>query len=130
MTAGFDHSYERLGRAYSSVQQLDPVSAPELLLWNATLAAALEWPGDPLSDPALLRALAGNEILQGAQPIATAYAGHQFGQYNPQLGDGRATLLGEWVTSAGDRFDIQLKGAGPTPYSRGGDGRSPTGPDP
>ena len=98
------------------------------MLWNATLAAALEWPSDPLSDPAQLSALAGNEILQGTQPIATAYAGHQFGQYNPQLGDGRATLLGEWVTSAGDRFDIQLKGAGPTPYSRGGDGRSPVGP--
>jgi len=128
MTPGFDHSYARLGRTFSSVQQLDPVSAPQLLLWNAPLAAALEWPSDPLSDPALLSALAGNEILQGAQPIATAYAGHQFGQYNPQLGDGRATLLGEWVTSGGDRFDIQLKGAGPTPYSRGGDGRSPVGP--
>ena len=128
MTPGFDHSYARLGRTFSSVQQLDPVSTPQLLLWNAPLAAALEWPSDPLSDPALLSALAGNEILQGAQPIATAYAGHQFGQYNPQLGDGRATLLGEWVTSAGDRFDIQLKGAGPTPYSRGGDGRSPVGP--
>jgi uncharacterized protein YdiU (UPF0061 family) len=128
MTPGFDHSYARLGRTFSSVQQLDPVSTPQLLLWNAPLAAALEWPSDPLSDPALLSALAGNEILQGAQPIATAYAGHQFGQYNPQLGDGRATLLGEWVTSGGDRFDIQLKGAGPTPYSRGGDGRSPVGP--
>ena len=128
MTAGFDHSYARLGSAFSSVQQLDPVSAPKLLLWNATLAAVLEWPSDPLSDPAQLSALAGNEVLQGAQHIATAYAGHQFGHYNPQLGDGRATLLGEWVTSAGDRFDIQLKGAGPTPYSRGGDGRSPVGP--
>ena len=56
------------------------------------------------------------------------YAGHQFGQYNPQLGDGRATLLGEWVDPQGNRFDIQLKGAGPTAYSRGGDGRSPIGP--
>ena len=128
MTAGFDHSYARLGRTFSSVQQLDPVSAPKLLLWNSRLAAGLEWPSDPLSDPAQLSALAGNEMLHGTQPIATAYAGHQFGQYNPQLGDGRATLLGEWVTSAGDRFDIQLKGAGPTPYSRGGDGRSPVGP--
>jgi len=61
-------------------------------------------------------------------PAATVYAGHQFGSFNPQLGDGRALLLGEWVNTAGKRFDIQLKGAGPTPYSRGGDGRSPVGP--
>ena len=72
--------------------------------------------------------VAGNAVPPGAEPIATVYAGHQFGGYNPQLGDGRAILLGEVVSPDGQRFDLQLKGSGPTPYSRGGDGRSPLGP--
>ena len=100
----------------------------QLLLWNQNLADTLGWSGDPHSDSGQLAALAGNTPLPDSQPIATVYAGHQFGQYNPQLGDGRATLLGEWLTPAGARVDIQLKGAGPTAYSRGGDGRSPIGP--
>ena len=125
---GFDHSYAALGKLFSSPQPLDPVSKPTLLLWNEKLAKQLGWPGEPGSDPAMLEALAGNCTLEASHPMATVYAGHQFGQYNPQLGDGRATLLGEWITDAGERFDIQLKGAGPTPYSRGGDGRSPMGP--
>ena len=128
MTTGFDHSYARLGAAFSTSQPLDPVSSPQLLLWNTTLADAIGWSSNPQSDRDQLMALAGNQSLPNAQPIATVYAGHQFGQYNPQLGDGRATLLGEWVTPTGGRFDIQLKGAGPTAYSRGGDGRSPIGP--
>ena len=128
MTAGFDHSYARLGAAFSTSQPPDPVSSPQLLLWNAALAEAIGWPSNPQLDPDQLMALAGNQPLPNTQPIATVYAGHQFGQYNPQLGDGRATLLGEWVTPTGGRFDIQLKGAGPTAYSRGGDGRSPIGP--
>ncbi|MGB3313392.1 MAG: YdiU family protein, partial [Albidovulum sp.] len=69
--------------------------------------------------------LAGNSIAAGSDPIATVYAGHQFGSYNPQLGDGRAILLGEVIGADGIRYDIQLKGSGPTPYSRGGDGRAP-----
>ena len=72
--------------------------------------------------------VAGNAVPPGAEPIATVYAGHQFGGYNPQLGDGRAILLGEVLSPDGKRFDLQLKGSGPTPYSRGGDGRSPLGP--
>ena len=128
MTPGFDHSYAELGSAFSSAQAPDPVSAPQLLLWNASLAEALGWCGSPHTDPEQLQALSGNQPLPDTNPIATVYAGHQFGQYNPQLGDGRATLLGEWVTASGERFDIQLKGAGPTAYSRGGDGRSPIGP--
>lgn len=75
-----------------------------------------------------INVVAGNLIPEGADPIATAYAGYQFGQWNPQLGDGRAVLLGETLNSEGDRYDIQLKGSGPTPYSRGGDGRAPLGP--
>ena len=128
MTAGFDHSYAALGSPYSSPQALLPVTDPRLLAWNEGLASELGWRGDPRIDHDLLAALAGNELLSGSQPVATVYAGHQFGSYNPQLGDGRATLLGEWLTPAGRRVDIQLKGAGPTPYSRGGDGRSPIGP--
>ena len=125
---GFDHSYARLGRLFSTPQTLDPVSNPSLLFWNRPLAEQLGWPGDPLKDPQQVLGLAGNQLLTDSEPIATVYAGHQFGQYNPQLGDGRATLLGEWITPTGQRFDVQLKGAGPTPYSRGGDGRAPIGP--
>ena len=128
MNPGFDHSYARLGTAYSTPKAPDPVSEPQMLLWNQSLADTLGWCGDPQSDPKQLAALAGNTPLPNSHPIATVYAGHQFGQYNPQLGDGRATLLGEWLTPSGARFDIQLKGAGPTAYSRGGDGRSPIGP--
>jgi len=128
MPPGFDHSYARLGPAFSTPPPPAPAPAPALVPWNQSLADALGWPGDPLSDPEQLVALAGNQPLPTTQPIATVYAGHQFGQYNPQLGDGRATLLGEWLTPSGERFDIQLKGAGPTAYSRGGDGRSPIGP--
>jgi len=128
MPAGFEHTYAGLGPAFSTPQAPDPVSKPQLLLWNQALADKLGWSSDPQSDPAQLAALAGNTPLPNSHPIATVYAGHQFGQYNPQLGDGRATLLGEWLTPSGARFDIQLKGAGPTAYSRGGDGRSPIGP--
>ena len=128
MKPGFDHSYARLGTAFSTPQAPDPVSEPQMLLWNQSLADTLGWCGDPESDPKQLAALAGYTRLPDSHPIATVYAGHQFGQYNPQLGDGRATLLGEWLTPSGARFDIQLKGAGPTAYSRGGDGRSPIGP--
>ena len=91
---GFDHSYARLGPAFSTPQAPDPVSDPRLLLWNQNLADTLGWSGDPQSDAAQLAALAGNTPLPDSHPIATVYAGHQFGQYNPQLGDGRATLLG------------------------------------
>ena len=128
MPAGFDHSYARLGSAFCTPQPPDPVSTPKLILWNQGLAEELGWEGSPASHPEQLQALAGNQPLPSSQPVATVYAGHQFGQYNPQLGDGRATLLGEWLTPGGDRFDVQLKGAGPTAYSRGGDGRSPIGP--
>jgi len=128
MPPGFEHSYAGLGPAFSTPQAPDPVSEPKLLLWNQVLADTLGWSGDPQSNPEQLAALAGNTPLPNSHPIATVYAGHQFGQYNPQLGDGRATLLGEWLTPSGSRFDIQLKGAGQTAYSRGGDGRSPIGP--
>ena len=104
------------------------MTGPDWLAWNESLAAEIDWPVEWRHTQAALDALAGNTVLDGMDPAATVYAGHQFGSFNPQLGDGRALLLGEWVNTAGKRFDIQLKGAGPTPYSRGGDGRSPVGP--
>lgn len=128
MTAGFDHSYAALGEDYAAAQPPTPVAKPAWLAFNTALAASLDWPADWSGNDVALNALAGNGLLAGSEPVATAYAGHQFGSYNPRLGDGRAVLLGEWLTHAGERFDIQLKGAGRTPFSRGGDGRSPVGP--
>jgi uncharacterized protein YdiU (UPF0061 family) len=126
--AHFDHSYRALGDRYATACTGTPVTSPNWLAWNETLAEEMGWPSKWRHTPAALDALSGNTVLEGMNPAATVYAGHQFGSFNPQLGDGRALLLGEWVNNAGKRFDIQLKGAGPTPYSRGGDGRSPVGP--
>lgn len=124
----FDNSYARLpDRFYASVYP-EPVDGPKLIKFNEALAGELgiEFDG---SDPDRLAAtLAGNVVPQGAIPLAMAYAGHQFGNFVPQLGDGRAILLGEVVDDKGVRRDIQLKGAGPTPFSRRGDGRAALGP--
>lgn len=124
----FDHSYRRLGDAFFRDCSPTPVSHPALICLNDALATQLGFDGSGLTEAILAEYFSGNRILPGAMPMATVYAGHQFGMFNPQLGDGRALLLGEVVTGAGERFDVQLKGAGPTPYSRGGDGRSPLGP--
>ncbi len=126
--SGFDNTYVNLGEAYSSACSATPVTSPAWMAWNDALAKQIDWPAALRQTPKALAALAGNDLLAGSSPIATVYAGHQFGSYNPQLGDGRALLLGEWRNHAGRRVDIQLKGAGPTPFSRGGDGRSPVGP--
>jgi uncharacterized protein YdiU (UPF0061 family) len=120
----FDNSYARLpGTMHVSVSPT-PVEAPRLIAVNAALAAELGL------DPALLTADVGvgNALLEGMTPIAQAYAGHQFGNFVPQLGDGRAILMGEVIDLHGRRRDIQLKGAGPTPFSRRGDGRAALGP--
>lgn len=124
----FDNSYARLpDRFYASVYP-EPVEGPKLLKFNEKLAGELGIEVD-LSDPDRLAAtLAGNVVPQGATPLAMAYAGHQFGNFVPQLGDGRAILLGEVIDEHGMRRDIQLKGAGPTPFSRRGDGRAALGP--
>jgi uncharacterized protein YdiU (UPF0061 family) len=95
---------------------------------NQALAEELGVDAAWLASPEGAQVVAGNLVPEGALPIATAYAGHQFGSFNPQLGDGRALLLGEIVSARSERFDLQLKGSGRTPYSRGGDGRSPLGP--
>jgi len=96
--------------------------------WNEPLAEEHQWPQDLRKTDEALAIFAGQSTLEGTSPTASVYAGHQFGQYNPQLGDGRAILLGEWAVSPAEHYDIQLKGAGQTPYSRGGDGKSPVGP--
>jgi len=122
------HSYAALGEDYARTHLPTPVSAPQWMAWNAELAQQLNWPSAWGQSDAMLNVLSGNAVLGAHEPVATVYAGHQFGSFNPQLGDGRALLLGEWLDSSGQRWDIQLKGAGPTPFSRGGDGRSPVGP--
>jgi uncharacterized protein YdiU (UPF0061 family) len=124
----FDNTYARLpGRFFARVSPT-PVRAPRLILVNASLAARLGLDPGLLAGEEAVGALAGNRVPETAEPIATAYAGHQFGVFVPQLGDGRAILLGELVDRAGVRRDVQLKGSGRTPYSRGGDGRAALGP--
>jgi uncharacterized protein YdiU (UPF0061 family) len=105
-----------------------PVPEPRLVLLNAALAAELDVDADVLRSPAGIAVLAGNAVPEGTTPIAQAYAGHQFGGYSPRLGDGRALLLGEVLDVNGGRRDVQLKGSGPTPFARGGDGRAALGP--
>ena len=124
----FDNSYAAFGRPLSVPQEPDPVKAPALIRINEPLARDLGIDAAWLASDEGVAALAGNAVPDGATPVATAYAGHQFGQFNPQLGDGRAVLLGEIVAQDGHRYDLQLKGSGRTPWSRGGDGRSPLGP--
>ena len=124
----FDNSYARLPPRFYAREQPTPVPSPALIRVNGSLAARLGIDADWLASPEALAAFAGNQLPPGAEPLAGVYAGHQFGGWNPQLGDGRAILLGEVLDGEGLRFDIQLKGAGPTPWSRGGDGRSPLGP--
>lgn len=128
MQIAFDNSYAALGSPLSLPQAPDPVKAPGLIRVNTGLAALLGLDADWLASPEGVQVLAGNALPEGATPVATAYAGHQFGHFNPQLGDGRAILLGEVVGVDGRRYDVQLKGSGRTPWSRGGDGRSPLGP--
>ncbi len=124
----FDNSYARLPDRFFARQRPEPVARPALLALNRDLAAGLGLDPDALSAPEGLAMLAGNRLPDGAEPLAQAYAGHQFGGWVPQLGDGRAILLGEVVDRQGRRRDIQLKGAGPTPFSRSGDGRAWLGP--
>ncbi|WP_430256316.1 protein adenylyltransferase SelO [Neorhizobium sp. DAR64872/K0K18] len=124
----FDNSYARLPDRFFASVYPEPVEGPKLLRFNQKLAAELGVEAD-LSDPDRLAAvLSGNVVPQGASPLAMAYAGHQFGNFVPQLGDGRAILIGEVMDRAGQRRDIQWKGAGPTPFSRRGDGRAALGP--
>ena len=105
-----------------------PVEAPRLLAFNRPLAEELGFDLDAFDEVEAAEAFAGNAVPAGAEPLAQAYAGHQFGHFNPRLGDGRAVLLGEVTDREGRLRDLQLKGAGCTPFSRGADGRAPLGP--
>jgi uncharacterized protein YdiU (UPF0061 family) len=125
MQIPFDNSYARLPDRFFTRMTPVPVREPHLIAFNAPLAAELGI--TPADDTTLAQVFAGNQMPEGADPLAQAYAGHQFGGFSPQLGDGRANLLGE-VVRDGHRVDIQLKGSGPTPYSRMGDGRAWMGP--
>jgi serine/tyrosine/threonine adenylyltransferase len=124
----FDNSYARLPDRFYAPQHPTPVSAPRLIRLNVQLAQQLGLGPAVLSSTEGVQILAGNNVAAGSEPIATAYAGHQFGNFVPQLGDGRAILLGEVIDPDGNRRDIQLKGSGPTRYSRRGDGRLALGP--
>ena len=128
MLIPFDNTYARLPDRFFARLPPTPVAAPGLLKLNRPLAEELGLDADWLASEAGVAMLAGVDVPEGADPIATAYAGHQFGNFTPQLGDGRAVLLGELVDRHGRRRDIQLKGAGPTPFSRMGDGRAALGP--
>ena len=124
----FDNSYARLPDRFYARVNPTPVAAPRLIRVNAPLAEQLGIDPAELASPEGVQVLAGNRVPDGAEPVAMAYAGHQFGGFSPQLGDGRAILLGEVVDRDGVRRDIQLKGPGPTPFSRRGDGRAALGP--
>jgi serine/tyrosine/threonine adenylyltransferase len=123
----FDNSYARLPEAFYVRLNPVPVRAPKIVVFNTALARFLGLNPGALHGEEGAAVFAGNTIPEGAEPLAQAYAGHQFGSFT-MLGDGRAILLGEQVTPQGDRFDIQYKGSGRTPFSRQGDGRAALGP--
>ncbi|WP_227938249.1 protein adenylyltransferase SelO [Alkalihalobacillus deserti] len=122
-----DNSYAGLPKSFFTSLNLTPVRSPKMIILNDSLATSLGLNVQALQSENGLAVLAGNRIPEGAFPLAQAYAGHQFGHFT-MLGDGRALLLGEQITPKVERFDIQLKGSGRTPYSRGGDGRAALGP--
>ena len=124
----FDNSYARLPDRFFVRMPPTPVTAPKLVRLNTGLAEQLGLDPEALGSAEGLQVLSGNQVPEGAHPLAMAYAGHQFGGWVPQLGDGRAILLGEVIDRDGVRRDISLKGSGRTPFSRGGDGRAVLGP--
>jgi serine/tyrosine/threonine adenylyltransferase len=124
----FQNTYASLPDGFFARVAPTPVASPRLVKLNRPLAIRLGLDPDRLETPEGAEILAGKRVPNGAEPIAMAYAGHQFGHFVPQLGDGRAILLGEVIDVDGVRRDIQLKGSGPTPFSRRGDGRAALGP--
>jgi len=124
----FENTYAALPANFFARVAPTPVTSPRLIKLNRQLAIHLGLDPDRLDSPEGAEVLAGKRLPEGADPIAMAYAGHQFGHFVPQLGDGRAILLGEVIDADGVRRDVQLKGSGPTPFSRRGDGRAALGP--
>jgi protein adenylyltransferase len=125
---GFENTYAQLPEHFYARLDPTPVAAPRLIKLNVELARNLGLDPDALASARGVEILAGNQVAEGSEPLAQAYAGHQFGTFVPQLGDGRAILLGEAIARDGARYDVQLKGSGPTPFSRRGDGRAALGP--
>jgi len=124
----FANSYARLPENFYARVAPTPVTTPRLVKLNLQLADLLGLDAEALASPEGVAVLAGNRVAEGSEPLAMAYAGHQFGYFVRQLGDGRTNLLGEVVGRDGIRYDIQLKGSGRTPFSRNGDGRAAIGP--
>ncbi len=120
----WSHGFAELGPAFFSAVEPQPLSAPRWVARSARLAAALGLSDDWFESEQSLQAFSGNRVLPGTRPLASVYSGHQFGVWAGQLGDGRALLLGDLPDAQGERQEIQLKGAGLTPYSRSGDGRA------
>ena len=129
MTIGwhFDNSYSRLPKTFKENINPVAVNAPEILILNKDLANKLDLDFSDVNDDGLSKIFSGNMLPEGSNSIAQAYAGHQFGHFT-MLGDGRAVLIGEHLTKNNERFDIQFKGSGRTPFSRSGDGRAVLGP--
>lgn len=128
MDIAFDNSFHDRMEGFYAPAEAARAPTPYLLAYNHALAVQLGLDASNASDELLARLFSGQDLPEGADPLALAYAGHQFGHFSPQLGDGRALLLGEIVAPDGARFDLQLKGSGPTPFSRNGDGKAAIGP--
>lgn len=124
----FDNSFHDDMEGFYAPAEAAKPSAPKLLAFNHALAEQLGLNSDDFDEDAVTKLLSGQALPEGANPLALAYAGHQFGHFSPQLGDGRALLLGEIISPEGARFDVQLKGSGPTAFSRNGDGKAAIGP--
>src|SRR5262245_8764355 len=120
----FDNSYARLPAAFHQRVEPTPVPSPYLVAFNPEAATLIDLDPAEAKSADFVQYFAGNKRLPGSDPVAMKYAGHQFGTYVPQLGDGRAILLGEVKNAAGERWDLHLKGAGKTMFSRFGDGRA------
>ncbi|MES2821730.1 MAG: YdiU family protein [Pseudomonadota bacterium] len=120
----FDNRFARLGDAFSSAVLPEPIADPQLVVASPAAMALLDLDPAVADDPLFAQLFAGHKLWAEAEPRAMVYSGHQFGSYNPRLGDGRGLLLGEVVNAAGEHWDLHLKGAGQTPYSRQGDGRA------
>jgi len=123
-----ENTYARLPERFYARLAPTPVRNPRLVKFNSALAGELGLKAQQWESELGTAVLAGNDVPEWATPLAMAYAGHQFGQFVPQLGDGRAILLGELIARDGSRYDLHLKGAGRTPFSRRGDGRATLGP--
>src|SRR4029453_14329885 len=117
------HSRQVYGAAYSRIQPT-PVASPRLIAWSSEVADLVGFSPDDMASPLFAEGFGGNALIEGMEPYAANYGGHQFGQWAGQLGDGRAITLGETINARGERWELQLKGAGLTPYSRTADGRA------